>query len=157
VARWGVPPGRIGLWAQSFGSAAVLATAEAPAVRALVTDSAFADPRHVIDKEIHDRTGAPPVFTPGVTAAARLLYGFDLAAIAPERAVWRIAPRPILFVHGDADARIPVAEAYRLKAASRDPADELRIVPGAGHVLAYAEHPEANAARVLAFVRRHLA
>ena len=73
-----------------------------------------------------------------------------------EKALARIAPRPILFIHGDADTRIPVAHGYRLKAASRNPVDELWVVPGADHVQAFSVQPDAYAAKVLQFFHRNL-
>ncbi len=52
--------------------------------------------------------------------------------IAPQRAVPDIAPRPILFIHGDKDRTIPVEHARRLRAVSRNPADEPWTLPGRG-------------------------
>ena len=64
---------------------------------------------------------------------ARLLYGLDLTKISPERAVPRIAPRPILFVHGSDDDVIPIDHARRLIAASENAADDLWSLDGMGH------------------------
>lgn len=148
----GIPAGRIGLWGQSFGGAAMLLAApELPEVGAFVSDAAFADARPLLDGEIHARTGLPPVFTPGLSLFTQVLFGLDLNAIPPELAVPRIAPRPILFIHGTADQRIPVDNAYRLKAAARGPADELWLVPGARHVLSFEREPATYAAKVLGF------
>jgi fermentation-respiration switch protein FrsA (DUF1100 family) len=83
-------------------------------------------------------------------------YGLDLGAITPERAISQVAPRPILLIHGTADTRIPVENAYRLKAATTDAGVELWIVPGAEHVASYATEPEAYAVRALAFFERSL-
>ena len=147
----GIAPGHIGIWAQSFGaSAALLAMPELPEVGAIVSDSAFADVRPLLDGEIQRRTGLPGVFTPGLSLATRVLYGLDLSVIAPEMAVPHIAPRPILFIHGTADQRIPVEHAYRLRAAARGPDDELWLVPEAAHVLSFEREPTQYAARVLA-------
>jgi fermentation-respiration switch protein FrsA (DUF1100 family) len=44
-----------------------------------------------------------------------------------------------------------VENAARLKAAARGPADELWLVPGAGHVLSFEREPDTYAAKVLAF------
>ena len=158
VVQRGIPPGRIGVWAQSLGTAAaLLATPDLPEVAAAVTDSALADARLLIDSELHLRTGLPPVFAPGMTLVGGRVYGIDLDAIPPEKAIPRIAPRPILLIHGDADTRIPVEHSRRLFAAAHNPAAELWIVPGAGHVLAFTLAPETYAARVLEFFNRSLA
>ncbi len=157
VLQHGIQPGRIGLYGMSYGGATALLTAAiTPSVGAVVTDSAFADQRVLLDSEIQRRTGMPRIFTPGVTLFSRLFYGLDLDAMAPEKALPAIAPRPILFIHGTADTRIPVEHAYRLKAASRNPADELWIVPGGEHTSSYLVEPEVYPARVLGFFDRHL-
>ena len=157
VIRRGIPAGRIGVWAQSLGTAgALLAAPDVPEIAAVVTDSAFADARLLIDSEVQLRTGLPPVFSPGITLIGGRLYGIDLDAIPPEKTVARIAPRPILFIHGDADTRIPAEHSRRLLAAAQNPAAELWIVPGAGHVQSFATDPEAYAARVLGFFGRAL-
>ena len=115
----------------------LLAVAAIPEIGAIVADSAFADMRDVMDAEIQRKTGVPPWFAkllrPGITFLAGLLYSLDLDAIPPERAVPDIAPRPILFIHGEKDHTIPVEQARRLRAVSRNPADELWILPGRGH------------------------
>ena len=157
VLQRGIPPGRIGLYGMSLGGGtALLSAASIPSVGAVVTDSAFANQRMVLANEIRLKMNAPPVFTPGVELFARLLYGLDFDVIAPEKALSAIAPRPILFIHGTADTRIPVEHAYRLKAASRNPADELWIVPGAEHTSSYLAQPEAYPTRVLGFFERYL-
>ena len=150
VRERGVPSGRIGLWGQSFGGAAVLLAApDLPDVGAVVTDSAFADVRPLLDAEIYRRTRLPAIFTPGLTVATRALYGLDLSVIPPVLAVPRIAPRPVLLIHGTDDRRIPVEHAYQLRAATRGPDDELWLVPGADHALSFETEPEAYAAKVL--------
>jgi uncharacterized protein len=109
----------------------------------------------LLDNEIPLR-GLPTIFAPGVSVFARLLYGLDLDAIAPERALAQIAPRPVMFIHGTADDRIPVEHSYHLKAVSNNPADELWIVPGAGHVQAFTIEPDTYALRVTSFFDRAL-
>jgi fermentation-respiration switch protein FrsA (DUF1100 family) len=148
----GIPAGRIGLWGQSFGGAAMLLAApDLAEVGAFVSDAAFADARPLLDGEIKARTGLPPIFTPGLSLFTQVLFGIDLSVIPPELAAPRIAPRPVLFIHGTADRRIPVEHAYRLKAAARGPADELWLVPGAGHVLSYEREPDTYAAKLVGF------
>ena len=130
----GIPPGRIGLHGTSYGaSTALLAAAAIPEVGAVLADSGFADARDLLDQEIRRKTGLPPVFTPGITYFASAFYGLDLARIPPVLAVPALGQRPVLFVHGTADSRIPVDHALRLKAAA-SPAGELWLVEGAEHV-----------------------
>jgi fermentation-respiration switch protein FrsA (DUF1100 family) len=148
----GFAPGKIGLHGGSYGAAtALLATAAIPEVGAVVADSAFADSRDLFDAEIKGRTGLPPVFTPGISAFVGAFYGLDLATIPPLRAVPLIAPRPILFIHGGADTRIPIDHSRRLRAASRNPTDGLWEIPEAGHARGFSVRPAEFTARVTTF------
>jgi fermentation-respiration switch protein FrsA (DUF1100 family) len=152
----GIAAGRIGLLAHSYGAAsALLATAVVPEVAAVVADSAFADMRPLLDREIQLR-GIPPIFTRGIAFVGSRRYGVNLDEIAPEQQVARIAPRPILFIHGAADARIPAENSHQLFAAARNPSAELWIVPEAGHVQAFAQEPELYTQKVLGFFEANL-
>jgi pimeloyl-ACP methyl ester carboxylesterase len=71
--------------------------------------------------------------------AARLVRGTRIASVvwdpmpeAPYDVVGRIAPVPLLVVHGDEDAFFPLDHAEQLYAAAREPR-ELWIEPGFGH------------------------
>jgi pimeloyl-ACP methyl ester carboxylesterase len=55
-----------------------------------------------------------------------------LAEFRPEALVERIAPRPLLLIHGAADRLVPADESRGLFARARDPR-QLEIVPGMGH------------------------
>ena len=132
----GFQPGRIGVHGTSYGAAtAILSAAVIPEVGAVVADSSWANVQEVMQGEIERRTGFPFVFlfTPGVAFTGSLLYDLDPSAIAPEHAVPDISPRPILFIHGGEDPITPVQHAQRLRAASKNPNDELWILPGLGH------------------------
>jgi pimeloyl-ACP methyl ester carboxylesterase len=58
--------------------------------------------------------------------------GWDVVPEAPLDVVGRIAPIPLLLVHGDADHYFPVEHPEALFAAARDP-KELWLVEGFGH------------------------
>lgn len=145
LLRRGFEPEKIGINGGSYGAAtALLAAAAIPELGAVVADSAFADMRDIMERQIKMRTGVQSQFArllrPGITFLAWLLYSLDFDAIPPERAVPDIAPRPILFIHGEKDHTIPVEHAYRLRAASQNPADELWILPGLGHTEGIRRH-----------------
>jgi pimeloyl-ACP methyl ester carboxylesterase len=57
---------------------------------------------------------------------------WDPVPLPPGDAAARIAPTPLLVVHGDRDKFLPVEHARQLFAAAHDP-KELWIVPGFGH------------------------
>jgi fermentation-respiration switch protein FrsA (DUF1100 family) len=60
------------------------------------------------------------------------LQGFS--ALAPVRIVSKIAPRPLLLIHGDNDDVVPLSHAYELYKNAGEP-KELRIIKRAGHRL----------------------
>lgn len=156
VEQHGVPAGRVGLFGQSFGAATALnSAASIPDVAAVVSDSAFADPRDRLDFEIHRLTGLPPLFGYGAGVAAGLMYGIDLS-VTPEASMAQITPRPVLLIHGTGDTRIPVANAYRLKAASDNPNVQLWIVDGAEHTMAYRAEPQLYTETIVSFFEKAL-
>jgi fermentation-respiration switch protein FrsA (DUF1100 family) len=57
---------------------------------------------------------------------------WDPVPVPPADAAAKIAPTPLLIVHGDRDEFFPVDHAQQLYAAARDP-KELWIIPGFGH------------------------
>jgi pimeloyl-ACP methyl ester carboxylesterase len=57
---------------------------------------------------------------------------WDPVPMPPAEAAARIAPTPVLIVHGDADHYFPVDHAEQLYAAANEP-KELWIIPGFGH------------------------
>ena len=134
----GFEPGRIGIHGGSYGGAvALLSAAAIPELGGVVADASFADVRDLIDTEVEETTGIPAFVTkfllrPGIILMARIAHSLELEAVTPERAVPGIAPRPVFFIHGSEDRRIPVEHSKRLKAASSNPADELWVYHG-GH------------------------
>lgn len=66
------------------------------------------------------------------SSAAEWLNGFRI--ISPLEHIARIAPRPLLLVHGSQDDTVPVSNAYQLLARAGEP-KHLIIIDGAGHHL----------------------
>ncbi|MFC2034660.1 alpha/beta hydrolase [Chloroflexota bacterium] len=58
----------------------------------------------------------------------------DFRLVSPIKYVARIAPRPLLLVHGNRDETVPVNHAYELHARAGEP-KRIVIVDGAGHRL----------------------
>jgi fermentation-respiration switch protein FrsA (DUF1100 family) len=91
-------------WGDSMGAATlILAAAQEPAIRAVVSDSGFA----AIVPLLESNTQMPGMFIPSVLLAVRVLYGIDFYATRPVDVVARIAPRPIFFIQGTADTVVP--------------------------------------------------
>ena len=155
----GVPSGRVGVLGWSMGAAtALLAVADEPAIRAVVADSAFADAQDMVAQETARSTVFPewvvPLFIPGMKAMSRILYGIDVGAVSPERAVASI-DYPILLIHGEADSRIPVEQSVRIHD-SAPAASELWLLPGTEHADAFLNAPDEYVERVDAYLRNRL-
>lgn len=131
LASGRVDPTRLALLGLSVGgSAAILAAARDPRIRAVVTAGAFADPRDAMVTlgrwSVLLRPALPLAFR-WMERRMRLRF----AEVAPEAVIARARAR-FLVVHGEDDAVVPVAHARRLHAAAAGRA-ELWLMPGRGH------------------------
>ena len=150
AARLGDIP--IGLLGYSLGGAvSISVAADDPRVAAVCTDSAFADPRALLGERVREALKVPAVLlmTPVMALFARRT-GAKLTDFRPVLAVGRIAPRPLLVIHGDADTTVPVHHAEQLYAAAGEPKQLWRL-PGVGHVGAYFADRAAYVARIIRF------
>lgn len=150
AARLGRVP--IGLLGYSMGGAvSISVAADDPRIAAVCTDSAFADPQKLIGEHVHQALGIPAavVLTPVIALVARRT-GARLTDFRPVLAVGRIAPRPLLLIHGEQDATVPVHHAELLYEAAGEP-KQLWRVPGVGHVGAYFADRPAYVRRVIQF------
>ena len=141
----------IGVLGFSLGAVtALLAAAEDGDIDAVVADSSFADLNDIIGQEFSMRTKAPKFLLHPILFMIKIMYGVDFTAIRPVEVVSKIAPRPILFIHGEADDMIPVEHSQRLLEASQNPGNSLWLVPG-GHTSAYYDFPTEFMERVTDF------
>lgn len=134
AATPGVDPKRIGAVGFSMGAASTLmAAARDDRIRAVVADSAWADVYSWLRPDAREVVTAPLApFTPLSLALAQLRTGARLDALRPVDEVGRIAPRPLLLIHGDQDQVVPPSDGVRLFHAAGEPR-QLWLVPGAGH------------------------
>lgn len=142
-------------WGISMGAATLLlAAAQAPAIKAIVSDSAYATIIPVLEREIPRLGHIPAFFTPGALEAGNALYGINYYAVRPIDAVAAIAPRPIFFIHGLADTYIPLSNFAQLVAAAHaahDPDVQTWLVPKATHARAFIVEGQAYVTRIVAF------
>jgi pimeloyl-ACP methyl ester carboxylesterase len=144
-----------------MGAAVCLLVAAADTrVRAVVSDAAFARFDSAVEGRLRTILGrlADPVIPPAQAAGERLL-GVRCIEIAPEEAIAKIAPRPVLLIHGGRDRLIRVENAYRLlRAARKNPNNRVSLweVPSAGHVASIRLAPDEYARRVLTFLEMAL-
>jgi fermentation-respiration switch protein FrsA (DUF1100 family) len=143
-ARPGVDPERIVLFGQSLGAAlAIVAAAERPEVKAVVAEAAFTSHR-AIARDILQRNPLTWLFAWPLSVLA--LGG----SYAPIDAVGRIAPRPILLVHGTEDHLIPRWMGESLYARAAEP-KRFYSIQGGGHLQLNDAEPAYHAA-ILAFL-----
>jgi uncharacterized protein len=110
IAGWGVSMG---------GATLLLAAAREPAIRAIVSDCAYADAIPIVERDIPRRSHLPQMFTPGTILATRAIYGMDLYATRPVAVVKNLAPRPVFFIHGDSDTTVPPSDMNAMATAAR--------------------------------------
>lgn len=127
-----------GVWLAGFrtgGALAVCAAADDPLVRGVATfgapadfDDWAADPRRFLQTTRDLGVIRTPGYPDDVSAWAQELKEIRAIGCAD-----RIAPRPLMIVHGSIDDVVPLSDARALADASD--ASELRIISGAGHRL----------------------
>lgn len=146
------PDAEIDLVGFSMGAAVtLLVAAEDDRVAKVVADSPFADMRSVVAAAVTGLRLPPVPFVDLVNHATRLRYGYAFQEVQPIASVGRIAPRPLLLIHGAHDAVIPVEHARRLAEAA-GPSAALWIVPGVGHCGGYFADRPGYLARVAGFL-----
>src|SRR6266700_759918 len=145
----------IGGWGVSMGAATLLmATAQEPAIRAVVSDCAYSEIIPILEREVPERGHLPALFPPGALFAARVLYGMDFYAVRPVDIVASIAPRPIFFIHGTSDTYVPTPNMNILAAAARTAPNanvQTWLVPGATHAQSFNSEGAVYVDRVVAF------
>jgi fermentation-respiration switch protein FrsA (DUF1100 family) len=151
--------GPIGVLGFSMGGAVGIGAAgECPAIRALVSDGAFARVSETLQQGGR-RMGVPgwaiALVSPLTAWLLQRRLGCRLSEADPIRWIGRISPRPVFLIHGEADAYISVAQVQAMYEAAGEP-KELWIAPGAGHRLVDEVYPEEYLARVLGFFERGL-
>jgi len=157
VQSRGIPPERMGLVGFSLGAAvAILVAAKEPRIPAVVSDSGFLDSMTYLKRMPFYWFFLPSWFAVPIALAGRWFFGADFSQVRPIKVVGRLAPRPIFFIHGETDHVIPPEETEALFRASDNPANQLWIVPGAGHVRCYSNGPEEYVAKVADFLQRYI-
>jgi fermentation-respiration switch protein FrsA (DUF1100 family) len=136
---------------------AILTAADNPAIGAVVDDSGFAALSDVIERNFRTVADLPPFpFAPVSVLMAQLRAGVRVSQVRPVDAVARLAPRPLLVIHGTADTTVPIDHSERVVAAAGRPRDFWRV-PGAGHAGAFEVDPAGYERRVVGFLHRALA
>ena len=172
VQRWLEEQGHatdIGLFGISRGAcAAILAAAENEDIRVIVADGAFSTDTtiehfmkrwaYIFAKVRVVYQNHPPIFWRflrwSMIGFARREFRCRFPSV--RKAIQRMTPRPILFVHGEKDSYLPVEQSRRLYALAGQP-KYLWIAPGARHNQAVVYHPRDYAELTTAIFDQYLA
>jgi fermentation-respiration switch protein FrsA (DUF1100 family) len=152
-----VDSSRIGLIGESLGAAAVIRAApDLPNIRLVIAQSAYTAIEDNIAAGVERLIGLPPFpFAPLIVWFGEQEAGISIRAVRPVDDVARIAPRPVMLMHGEYDDLFDRENVDQLYAAAGDP-KMLVVVPDAGHGGLYDADPEGYAAAVLPFLAEHL-
>jgi uncharacterized protein len=148
-------PHTIGGWGISMGGATLLlVAAHEPAIRAVASDSAYADIIPILQREIPKGSHLPAAFTPGVLLATQAIYGMNFFAVRPVDVVAGIAPRPLLFIHSTDDQYVPFSNCTALVSAASTPTNaqvQQWVESGAKHGEIYKLNRAAYVEHLVAF------
>jgi fermentation-respiration switch protein FrsA (DUF1100 family) len=150
---------QVGVLGFSLGGVVGITTAaECEEIVAVVADGAFVELRGALARGAAER-GFPRrlirLLGPFILWLAGKRVGADLEESDPIRSVGRIAPRPLLLIHGENDPYVSVDDAQRLYERAGEP-KELWIARGAGHRRVDEAYPQEYRERVVAFFDKYL-
>jgi pimeloyl-ACP methyl ester carboxylesterase len=148
----------VGAFATSMGGATELrAAADHPEIKAIVTDSSFADLPELLETELPRASGLPSWFNPGIYLMGNLMFGIDLRSNKPAEVLAQLGDRPVFVIHSEVDTNIPVSHAYKLQAAgANNPNLQFWVAPGEGHCRAFMNNEEEYSRRLLEFYDKYL-
>ncbi|MGE3273119.1 MAG: alpha/beta hydrolase [Chloroflexota bacterium] len=141
-------------------SSAILAAAQDQAIDAVVAESPFASIETFLYEDVNRMVAQRPVLHEAFQLRwwPQLVVGFTSwrqgiqRLESPYDVIDRIAPRPILLMHGTGDIAVDVSHTKRLYARAGAP-KELWLVDGAEHTKVFDHAPEEYRSRVSDFLR----
>jgi pimeloyl-ACP methyl ester carboxylesterase len=138
----------------SMGAAAtLLAAAQTPELSALIIDSSFLSFESTVAHHFKLYFGLPrfPV-ADALMALVRWKVGFRNEDFDMRRALEKIGDRPMLFITGEKDVRMPIETARELAAAAQTQRKTLVVIPQATHGAAYRTNPKMYVQAVMDFL-----
>jgi fermentation-respiration switch protein FrsA (DUF1100 family) len=137
------------------GSVAIEAAAACAAIGAVVADSAFAHLSGAVAHRFSSLGRVDLVLHHTTMRIAERMVRGRVARVRPVDVVARIAPRPLLLIHGTEDGIVPPAHAHELFDAAGEP-KELWLLDGTSHAMPRMDRPDEYADRVAGFFDRAL-
>ena len=148
---------KIGVYGISMGaSVAILTAAQDERISALVVDSPFSSFNYIVVRyaKLFYKIPKYPL-TPITFLFTKVRLGFNSDDFSAVRYVNKISPRPIFFIHGANDERIPVKEGKKLYNIAGEP-KEFWEASGADHMESHSKNPLEYERKVGEFFRKYL-
>ena len=148
---------RIGALGVSMGgSTVIMAAAQTPDIKAVVSESGFKSANSSIEQAFTHFIHLPAFpYAPITTQIIEWRLGLQTSQVVPEAVVGQIVPRPVLIIHGLQDKTISPDDAHALYAAAGQP-KELWLIPTSGHANGAEKDASDYAQRVTKFFDRNL-
>lgn len=125
----------------------------ADGISGIISDSGFARRESIAARVLNQAVILTGIFAPGALKLGEWVFGLpNLDAVDIVGSI----NHPILFISGDSDLQIPVDATYQLLEASGNPSDEILIVSGAAHNMAYMTNSTEYINRVVSFIQKIL-
>lgn len=125
-----------------------------PYVQAYVEDCGYTSVDEQFSKELKERFFLPRIpFIPLASVLCNFRYGWKFEEASPLHQVAQCT-RPMLFIHGTADAFVPTRMVYPLYAAHPGP-KALWLTTGTEHAKSYYDYPQEYTQRVSNFLKQH--
>jgi uncharacterized protein len=158
VTRPEVNAEKIGILGYSSGgAAAIVSAAQLPELRVVISESTYSSVADMAIPVVTALTGRPPFPSIGVVLwFMDQETGAPVSALNPAADAAKLAPRPILVIHGEKDDLIDVSHSQRIFDAAGEPKDRY-LVADAGHIDIVEADPAGYERRVVAFLDEYLA
>jgi len=103
-------PGKTALLGYSTGaSAAMLAAAENANINAVIADTPFSDLRLFVSRHLSKWSSLPTFpFSSTILLTVEVLCRMDASKVSPDKALKKLSPKPVLFIHSANDNSIPL-------------------------------------------------
>ena len=134
------------------GSIGLLAAAQLPRIKAVITDCAYADTPKAIARAIWMTYHIPRIPLGQIVIwAMEVRLRCRMRSLSPVRSVGKIAPRGLFIIHGMEDKSVPPDSGRALFGAAGDPKG-LWLVPGAEHVACFYRDRREYLRRIFGFL-----
>jgi len=148
---------KIGILGHSSGGAtAIVSAAQIPELRVIVSESAYSSVFDMAVPVVTALSGRPPF--PSTSVVLWFMdqeTGAPVSAVSPMMDAAKLAPRPLLVIHGEKDDLLDVSHSQRIFDAAGEPKDRY-LVANAGHIDIVEADPAEYERRVVAFLDEYL-